>query len=566
MSHRQGSLSSDHGGSFNEDRWIIQIQQVLEMENDDSESECPVSIFNVPAQLLAIKPEAYTPQEISIGPYHWRNPELHEMERFKLQSVRRMQRSFTKETSFCDVSRKFAENEHRIRSCYNRSLDWSGQTIIWMMLLDACFLLEYIQYFAIDPLERSQSKLSPARLQLINYAGKKAAQQLILRDIIMLENQIPFFLLYSLLEMQCGSSAEARLKAMLRGLCKELSPFKSVQRLPEFQVSKRGHLLEVLYYIIIPPKEIPPETADEHKKEDVPNAEAPNPQKKKKKKPVKVIKKKCATCWDCLSNINFSGLIKFVHMLKKLITRCLKLFSPQNIDDMVDGDDAADDAYVDDKKDDGNFTPPSVEEIMIPSVEELRGAGVNFCPASGGITSRGIRFDVKTASLFLPSITLDGNTEVVIRNLVAYEATVAPGALVIARYMELMNGIIDTEEDVKILREKGIIFNHMKSDIEVASMFNSMSKSVRITKVEFLDRVIEDVNRHYGSRWSVKLSNFIKKSVFGSWKILTFLATSMLLLMTGLETLCSVYNCSHWLGGNAGNRFHQQSKTYPGFH
>ncbi|CAN6449955.1 unnamed protein product [Victoria cruziana] len=527
MPHREGSLSSD-GGSFNEDKWIIRIKEVIEMEDDDPESERPVSIFNVKAQLLAIKPEAYIPQEISIGPYHFRSPELHEMEQFKLQSARRMQRSFTEETSLDDVSRKFAENEHRIKSCYNRSLDnWSGTTIAWMMLLDVCFLLEYIQYFAAT------------------------AEQLILRDIIMLENQIPLFLVHFLLEMQCGSLAEARLKMMLRGLCRELSPFKSVERVPEFQISKRSHLLDVLYCSIIPPKEIPPETADDQKKDDVvPNSYALNT----KKKPMKVIKKKCATCWDCFSNINFSALIKFVRMLKKLVTRCLKLFSPQNLDDMVDGDDGADDTYIDDKRDDGNFTPPSVEEIMIPSVEDLQGAGVNFCPAAGGITTKG------------RSITLDANTEVVIRNLVAYEATVAPGALVFARYMELMNGIIDTEEDVKILREKGIVFNHMKSDIEVASMFNSMSKAVRITKVEFLDRVIEDVNKHYRSRWSVKLSNFIKKSVFGSWKILTFLATTMLLLMTGLETLCSVYNCSHWLGNKVGNRFHQQSKAHSGFY
>ncbi|KAK9923035.1 hypothetical protein M0R45_031470 [Rubus argutus] len=49
---------------------------------------------------------------------------------------------------------------------------------------------------------------------------------------------------------------------------------------------------------------------------------------------------------------------------------------------------------------------------------------------------------------------LDGNTEVVLRNLVAYEASTVSGPLVLARYTELMNGIIDTKEDVKLLREK----------------------------------------------------------------------------------------------------------------
>jgi hypothetical protein len=56
-----------------------------------------------------------------------------------------------------------------------------------------------------------------------------------------------------------------------------------------------------------------------------------------------------------------------------------------------------------------------------------------------------------------------------------------------------MNGIIDTENDAKILREKGIILNHLKSDKEVANMWNGMSKSLRLSRVQSMDKTIEDV-------------------------------------------------------------------------
>jgi hypothetical protein len=89
---------------------------------------------------------------------------------------------------------------------------------------------------------------------------------------------------------------------------------------------------------------------------------------------------------------------------------------------------------------------------------------------AGAWGHHGIAFDAATATLSLPIITLDGNTEVVLRNLVAYEAVAVRGPLVLARYTELMNGIIDTPKDVKILRQSGVVVNHLKSDKEAVDM------------------------------------------------------------------------------------------------
>ncbi|KAG9456200.1 hypothetical protein H6P81_000708 [Aristolochia fimbriata] len=70
--------------------------------------------------------------------------------------------------------------------------------------------------------------------------------------------------------------------------------------------------------------------------------------------------------------------------------------------------------------------------------------------------------------------------------MVAYEASAASGPLVLTRYTELMNGIIDTAEDAKLLRERGVLINRLQTDEEVGDMWNGMTKSVRLTKVPFL--------------------------------------------------------------------------------
>jgi hypothetical protein len=192
--------------------------------------------------------------------------------------------------------------------------------------------------------------------------------------------------------------------------------------------------------------------------------------------------------------------------------------------------------------------PPLVEEIAIPSVSELTRAGFRFAPTNGGVST--VSFDAKTLTVYLPTVSLDINAEVVLRNLVAYEASNASGPLVFTRYTELMNGIIDTEEDVKALRERGIILNRLKSDGEVARLWNGMSKSIRLTKVPFLDKVIEDVNKYHGYKWRVKVGKFLKIYVFGSWPFLTFLGAIFLLLLMTLQSFCSVYSCSRILHVN----------------
>jgi hypothetical protein len=194
----------------------------------------------------------------------------------------------------------------------------------------------------------------------------------------------------------------------------------------------------------------------------------------------------------------------------------------------------------------GIISSPLAQEIMIPSVATLARLGVRFVPAPEGIA--GISFDAATATLSLPIITLDGNTEVVLRNLVAYEAVAVRGPLVLARYTELMNGIIDTPKDVKILRQSGVVVNHLKSDKEAADMWNGMCRATRLGKVPRLDAAIREVNAHRSRRAAARAQKLLKKYVFRSWRILTLLAAVVLLLMTAMQTFCTVYPCSRWFG------------------
>lgn len=324
------------------------------------------------------------------------------------------------------------------------------------------------------------------------------------------------------------------------GFCKEVSPFKMMENLPKIQVSESAHLLEFLYNLIVPKSEFQSFELTEREEEDIETPRAAESTSMKSSY-VRKFSEKIRKIPSFFQRILESRTMKLVMKFPWTIISNLPGFSilKQPLEHLLFTEDR-EEMRTDHERLNSN-KPPLVEEITIPSVSELSKSGLRFIPTNGSIST--ITFDIKTFTLSLPAISLDINTEVVLRNLVAYEAANASGPLVFTRYTEFMNGIIDTEEDVRLLREKGIVLNRLKSDEEAADMWNGMSKSIRLTKVPFLDKIIEDVDKCYNRKWKVKLGRFYKNYVIDSWRFLVVLSAVSLLLLMSLQVFCSVYGC-----------------------
>ncbi|XP_020207257.2 putative UPF0481 protein At3g02645 [Cajanus cajan] len=534
MSSLKSVMSLYSKSNFDELQWVIQIRRTLEEEVDE-DGEFPVSIFSVPKLLMVCDQDSYIPQHVALGPYHYWRPELYEMQRYKLAAAKRFQKQL-QSLKLDNLVDQLTMLEQRVRACYHKFLDFNGETLVWMMAIDASFLVEFLQVFVPCKMEQ-------------NY---HVSHDAILRDVVMLENQIPLFVLRKMLEFKF-SSLEATDEILILkfiSLFKEISPFKMVEEeYPHnIQVSKSAHLLDFLYHMIVP-------NVLEQEQGTIDQVEFQQEKEEGNEKPSgdsSQVKQLYSELWKQLSKLN-KGPVKI--MKKVIASKPMKVFVklPWKIITKLPGAKILKQPleYLFFSQNEGESMssslnmnkPPLVEEITIPSVSELLNCGVNFLPTKGSISN--ISFDVKTCTLYLPTIGLDDNTKVFLKNLVAYEASVAWGPLVITRYTELMNGIIDSEEDAKILRGKGIIVNHLKSDEEVANMWNGMSKSLRLSREPLLDKVIEDVNKYYNGRMKVKVMKFMKAYVFGSWQILTFLATILLLLLMTLQAFCSVYTCKY---------------------
>lgn len=533
--------------NLDEHQWVINIRRCLTQDLGEETQSPAVCIFGVPKALMSTSPESYIPHLVALGPYHYWRPQLHEIERYKLVCAKRTQKRLQC-LNFHTLVDRLMKFEPWIRGCYGKYLDFSGETLGWMMAVDASFLLDFLQTCA--PSDGSIVTLS--RSVVSSRMSLLMTRNLILRDIVMLENPIPLFIFRNLLQLQYSSldSVDGALVSMLRGLCQELSPFKTIYNSLKVDISKCVHFLDFIYNTMVPKVDEP---CDINNEDD--NNQAPQDEESESVDPG-YVKQLVVQLWNMVSKLTRGPLLLIKAPILSTPLKIVLNFTWKILSDLPGFSNlkqlmeylffSQDKENEKPGNDSGPNSLPLAEEIAIPSVADLCKSGIRFKPTNGNIST--ITFDVKTVTLHLPTISLVTHTEVVLRNLVAYEeASKTSGPLVLTRYTELMNGIIDTEEDVKILRKRGIILNHLKNDQEAADLWNGMSRSIRLTKVPFMDKVIKDVNRYHSCGWNVKARNLFKKYVHGSWQFLTLLAAILLLTLMALQTFCSVSTCSQIL-------------------
>ncbi|KAK1319855.1 putative UPF0481 protein [Acorus calamus] len=175
------------------------------------------------------------------------------MERYKLYAARRVQKQVPS-LSFEGLIERFVKLNRMFRASYHHYLDSSDEALAWLMFLDGSFLLEYLQAFATNVLKDLARVPTGKISHVIDQTWKKSTHNVVLRDIVMLENQIPLFVLKELIELVYNEKSNEVFAAILSGFCRKLSPFHNAGDLTlgEEELLGREHLLELLYNVSVP--------------------------------------------------------------------------------------------------------------------------------------------------------------------------------------------------------------------------------------------------------------------------------------------------------------------------
>ncbi|KAG9447377.1 hypothetical protein H6P81_013505 [Aristolochia fimbriata] len=155
------------------------------------------SIYKVPNFLKALNEKAYKPQMVSLGPYHHHDPELGAMNEHKERALTHFLRRMGKTRDHCredmegimkDAATCYADLEEKWFVEEGKFMD--------VMILDGVFILEVIHIF--HGLSTDYSEEDPvfsSHGQLYNFP-------VIRRDMLLLENQVPFLVLEKLMEFK----------------------------------------------------------------------------------------------------------------------------------------------------------------------------------------------------------------------------------------------------------------------------------------------------------------------------------------------------------------------------
>ncbi|KAG1334140.1 putative UPF0481 protein [Cocos nucifera] len=210
------------------------------------------TIFRVPPNMRCGDQGAYEPKLVSIGPYHrGKSEDLKAMEELKWRLLHHYL-SRVPNGSKNEGLRKMKDLEEAARDCYSEVIDMDSDQFVEMLLLDGCFLVQLLINLAdCEALQATELGSPPL--------NRMWCQGLISRDLLLLENQLPYFIVEHLLdtlEMPRWNCSRLQQVAILFFI--DLPPQYSNVPEPELrdEVLQVDHLLHLFHKWILSVREL----------------------------------------------------------------------------------------------------------------------------------------------------------------------------------------------------------------------------------------------------------------------------------------------------------------------
>ncbi|KAJ4959531.1 hypothetical protein NE237_026642 [Protea cynaroides] len=410
-------------------------------------------MHRVPTLLLKENPSAFMPHMVSIGPFHHDQQHLQPMEVCKMQYLK----DFLGRNSpgkLEDYVKAITDLIGRAYKCYPK-VEIERKKFVMMMVMDGCFILELLLR---EPNSESDAKFS----------------SLVLVDLILLENQLPFFVLEALYQVFIeDSDHKAADKCSVIGfICKNYVPQVLKLFLGEDTISssrdieqiETKHLLDLVRQFLIPPKET-------------------------------------AT----------NGTISKQESMGRA-TKCLH-FAPACNRWFCLGEDNL--------------------GVRIHCATELEKGSIKFRKNEKPTSLLDIKFDNAKGVLTVPGIT-SHSTEVILRNLIAYEQY-SDDYSYVTEYAAFLDGLIDSAKDVELLQLDAIVETIIGDPKRLAELFTSLLRHTAIP-LYYTFPVQRDMDLYYNKPWHKWKASLMLNYFNTPWSFMSVIAAIILLILTFIQT------------------------------
>ncbi|KAK1279334.1 UPF0481 protein [Acorus gramineus] len=493
------TFSSERAKKTTGEDWEGSIRRRMKNAHSNHWRQEPCSIFRVPHNIRwcsfkfydpnLIHNSPYDPRFVSIGPYHRGKTHLQKMEEYKWRILHLLLSNDNGDNSLQRSLKEMQKLEMRARSCYSESIDMSSTDFVEMMLLDGCFVV-FTLACQIDDL--SFDVKGPAEdggpIAPMNWIWGEVN-----KDFLLLENQIPFFVVKALFELFIATPHNVnRSPEELAIILMELD-YMGKRDSPPTVPNGGGevhHLLHLFYLTILP--------AATHLERSGESSNNPTMAIKFKKK---------------MNNV----LGKVIHR-----RHLLPLFKRQAT---------------------SSTSSTSVSE-WIPTATELTEAGVKFKVKKNTTSFLDVTFH--DGLMEIPTLELYDSSESKLRNLIAFEQCYPNTKTHVTFYTLFMDFLVNSPQDILILQQKEIILNWLSGEEEATHLFNQLGMEVSCDSREnYLSGLYDEVTRFCGLRRNKYRALLMHNYFSNPWSAISFGAAVVILIMTFLQTFFTMYAYFH---------------------
>ncbi|GLJ34730.1 hypothetical protein SUGI_0698900 [Cryptomeria japonica] len=545
---------------------VIKVGYGLKMNEEDIPDLSSARIFRVPRPLRDSHNSLYSPQLVSIGPFHYRKNQLKEMEMSKSEAVRRMQKRIQLKDPRASiesiVKQRIEAKDREIREFYGEHIPWGSEELAWMVTRDGCFIFEFLVNYihrisgSEDMYKEEVSKFSWKYNLVFDFNFVSPMSERIMDDILLFENQIPLCILKEILHIKMGSTegANKTFDFLMLFLLTSTTSHKIFMWYVTYSFNSSSHFLEVLYHGIVG-----------FNVRSYGNTEAkalPGNRMQLLFKKLSLTGNRVQLCFKklslpgnrmqlcfkklslpgnrmqlCFKKLSLPGnciqlwFKNGVDLIKAICGRWCKLSSNENPDEPI--------AFV-----------------KLPSAVELTRVGVKISPvlfkaarAFEPICSaiRWIRFDEKTSTLYLPQIRITPDSDLIMRSIVAMEVSIKDryDPMPMTMFCKFIDELIDNEEDVAVLRKADVIKNFLGSNHQVAYLFNSLPQGIPYrSNCKVIDDVRRGLHKYTKRKYKILWSEFVSAYFSKPWLVAGSMAATLLLLMTVAQVFYLFFTCN----------------------
>ncbi|KAL2319933.1 hypothetical protein Fmac_028902 [Flemingia macrophylla] len=437
---------------------IIDIPKLEEL----SLSEC--CIYKVPYNLRKVNKDAYTPQWISIGPIHLAKEELEPMQEHKKRYFHDFWKRVSNEQDMKNYKLYLHTNEEAIRQCYAEKFPHiAKEKFVDMILLDAVFIMELLLRNCSwkSKSSKHEQEYKPTKSFRLRHCDDLILTQSwlsrdISRDLILLENQIPFYVLHKLYQdvVPCHDKKKEHADGFV-DLAVEYFAFYDTQMSSsdETKLVLKKNQSRTNYF-----------------SGSLLSSKKPDNKSKNKDR------------FDKSTTRHFTDLIRYFYL-------------PTD-----SGRDSGCALHV-------LRTATKLQDSGVSFEKDVKRRLLDITFEKKPILSSFLCFGCLPylkhfkARFVIPQLKVDHTTECVLRNLIAFEQCHYPEKPYICNYVSLVDSLIHTQHDVEMLVEKEVIVHELGSDKEVATLVNGLCKHV-VTNSTYYYKTINELNKHYQNAWN----------------------------------------------------------------